>query len=68
LISGNNEKDVRERVQQKVKTFLNNIDKDLDKVNNLTFETLKKRFSSKYKNLPAKFHYYLDEIIKRKIQ
>jgi transcriptional regulator with AAA-type ATPase domain len=56
LISGNNEKDVRERVQQKVKTFLNNIDKDLDKANNLTFETLKKRFLSKYKNLPAKFH------------
>jgi len=68
LISGDDKKEVHKRVQQKVKTFLNNIDKDLNKTNNMNFETLKKRFSSKYKNLPAKFHYYLDEIVKRKIQ
>jgi len=29
---------------------------------------VKSEFSSKYKNLPAKFHPYLDEIIKWKIE
>jgi DNA-binding NtrC family response regulator len=66
LISGTDESDVQKRVLQKVQTFLNNIERDLQKAEQLSYEELKKRLASKYKNLPVKFHYYLDEILKRK--
>ena len=67
FISDDDSEDVKQRVNQKVMTFINNIEKDLQKTNGLDFENLKKRYSSKYKNLPARFHYYLDEVIRKKI-
>jgi len=66
FISGSDDSEVQKRVLQKVQTFINNIEKDIKSTEQSDFEELKKRFSSKYKNLPAKFHYYLDEILKRK--
>ena len=66
FISGSDDNEVKKRVLQKVQTFINNIEKDIKSTEQSDFEELKKRFSSKYKNLPAKFHYYLDEILKRK--
>jgi len=66
-ISNNNDNEVSKRVQQKVTTFLNNIDKDLLKTGHLEFEGLRKKFASKYKNLPARFHYYLDEVLRKKL-
>lgn len=66
LISGTDDIEVQERVLQKIQTFFNNIETDLQKAEQSDFSELKKRLSSKYKNLPAKFHNYLDEIIKRK--
>jgi hypothetical protein len=67
LISGTEDYDTNERVRSKIQTFLSNIESDLRKTGEKNFETLKKQFSSKYKNLPAKFHTYLDEVIKWKI-
>lgn len=68
LISGTEDQDTNERVRSKLQTFLNNIENDLKKTEKVDFVSLKKQFSSKYKNLPVKFHSYLDEVIKWKIQ
>lgn len=59
-------KDMKDRVLLKVQTFLNNIQNDLKKTENKDFEKQKKEFSTKYKNLPVKFHAYLDEVLKWK--
>jgi transcriptional regulator with GAF, ATPase, and Fis domain len=66
IISGSEDKEVKDRVLLKVQTFLSNIQNDLKKTDLEDFEILKKRLSSKYKNLPSKFHPYLDEVLKWK--
>jgi transcriptional regulator with GAF, ATPase, and Fis domain/CHASE2 domain-containing sensor protein len=68
LISGTEDTETNERVRSKIQTFLGNIENDLRKTEVNDFETFKKQFSSKYKNLPVKFHTYLDEVTKWKIQ
>jgi len=65
-ITGDN--DVRAKVADKIQKFVINIENDIKKVNSTNFDELKLKFSSKYKNLPVKFHFYLDEIIKWKIR
>ena len=60
------ENEVKNRVLLKVQMFLNNIENDIKKSVNEDFDTLKKQFSSKYKNLPVKFHSSLDEVLKWK--
>jgi len=67
IISGTDDHETNERVRSKIQTFLSNIENDLRKTGEKDFETFKKRFSSKYKNLPIKFHSYLDEVIKWEI-
>ena len=67
LISGTEDYDTNERVRSKIQTFLSNIESDLRKTGENNFDNIKKQFSSKYKNLPVKFHSYLDEVIKWKI-
>ena len=57
-----------EKVSSKGRTYLNNIKRDLDKISDYDFEEIKKRFSSKYKNLPQRYHIYLDGIIKHLIE
>ncbi len=64
IISGTEENEVKDRVSQKVQTFISNIQKDINKTGDEDFVTLKKQFSSKYKNLPVKFHSFLDEVLK----
>ena len=66
IIAGTEDNEVKERVRSKVETFLNNIQKDLKISGQNDLELLKKKFSSKYKNLPVKFHFYLDEVLKWK--
>jgi transcriptional regulator with PAS, ATPase and Fis domain len=68
LISGTEDSDTNEKVSSKIQTFLSNIENDLRKTEEKNLEALKKQFSSKYKNLPVKFHSYLDAVIKWKIQ
>ncbi len=67
IISGTEDHETNERVRSKIQTFLSNIENDLRKTEEKNFETLKKQFSSKYKNLPVKFHSYLDAVIKWEI-
>ncbi len=59
------EEEIIAKVKSKVKTYLTNIEKDLMKFENESFEVIKKKFSSKYKNLPQKYHVYLDSVIKQ---
>ncbi|HEY6435287.1 MAG TPA: sigma 54-interacting transcriptional regulator, partial [Ignavibacteriaceae bacterium] len=68
IISGTENTEVKERVLLKVQTFLVNIENDIIKTKYKDFDELKKELSSKYKNLPAKFHPHLDEVIKWKSQ
>ncbi|GBD86315.1 transcriptional regulatory protein ZraR [bacterium BMS3Abin03] len=67
LISDTDDNDVNERVNNKIRTFLNNIENDISSSGIKEFELAKSKFSSKYKNLPVKFHHYLDEVIKWKL-
>ena len=67
FITETEDENINERVRSKIQTFVSNIEKDLGKVSPDNFEEIKKLFSSKYKNLPAKFHQALDEVIKWKM-
>ena len=68
VIAGISDHEVREKVKGKIHTFINNIENDIVKTVAGDFEEVKSKFSSKYKNLPAKFHLYLDEVIKWKLK
>ena len=52
------------RLKSKAETYIENLQKDLVKLKVKEFEDIKSAFASKYKNLPAKFHSYLDETVK----
>lgn len=67
-IAASEKDDVIEKVETKLKMYLKNINNDLGKINSHDFEKIKKTFSSKYKNLPQKYHFYLDEIIQHFIK
>ena len=63
IVNSENE-NALEKVRKKGKTYLKNLEADIKNSSNLSFEELKSKFSSKYKNLPQKYHTYLDEVIK----
>lgn len=63
-ISQNGDNKINEKVKTKIQTFLSNIEKDTAAFKNMRFSVVKNKLSNKYKNLPQKFHFYLDEIIK----
>jgi len=67
-ISGLEGNEVRTKVEDKVQKFISNIENDIAKEGAANFDELKSKFASKYKNLPAKFHLYLDEVIKWKLK
>ncbi len=56
---------VIKQISKKGKMYLRNIEKDLESITDKSFEFIKQKFSSKYKNLPQKYHFYLDRIIER---
>jgi transcriptional regulator with PAS, ATPase and Fis domain/CHASE2 domain-containing sensor protein len=66
-ISGNEDESRIQKVKGKIETFISNIENDIKNSGSNDFEIIKRKLSSKYKNLPVKFHYYLDEIIRWKI-
>ena len=66
-ISVDRDEEIKEKVRSKIRMYLNNIDVDLANSPGKNFESIKQNFNSKYKNLPAKFHLYLDEVIKFKL-
>ncbi len=67
-IANSDESEIIEKVISKASTYLKNIDKDLQKHSSSNFEEIKTAFQSKYKNLPQKYHQYLDEIIRQQIK
>ncbi len=68
IISDSEETEVIDRVKNKLQTFLSNIQNDIRKETSKDFEVIKNNFISKYKNLPHKFHYYLDEVIQKELE
>jgi len=64
IIASTDNKIVVNKVQTKIETFVTNIKQDILNEETTDFSHVKLSFKSKYKNLPAKFHPYLDEIIK----
>jgi DNA-binding NtrC family response regulator/CHASE2 domain-containing sensor protein len=64
-IADTDNKDAMERVRSKLERYLSNVESDIKKIGAKDFQSVKSKFASKYKNLPQKFHYYLDEIIKK---
>lgn len=63
-IADSNDQDSEKRVSGKLNIWLKNIKKDVESTKSDEFEEIKNKLSSKYKNLPQKFHSYLDEVIK----
>lgn len=63
-ISGSDEEEVLAKVKSKCETYIQNIQTDLEKLKTNNFDEVKLKFSSKYRNLPQKYHEYLDETIK----
>lgn len=68
IIAGSEDKDVIEKVVLKGETYLSNIRRDLSKIESENFSEIKNKFSSKYKNLPQKYHQCLDSVIKRMLE
>lgn len=64
VIAASGDLETINRVQTKLETWLSNIKKDVLPNNSDSFEKIKNQLISKYKNLPQKFHIYLDEVIK----
>ena len=63
-IALSDDEEVLKRVKQKFYTWIENLNDDLKSLNTNDFEKVKIAFASKYKNLPQRFHIYLDEVIK----
>ncbi|MBU1679462.1 MAG: sigma 54-interacting transcriptional regulator [Bacteroidetes bacterium] len=62
-IAASVDKEILQRVESKGEKYLSNITNDISKHPNMGFGDLKIKFSSKYKNLPQKYHSNLDELI-----
>jgi len=52
------------KLSSKCETYISNIEKDVNKLNEENFDDVKTIFASKYKNLPSKYHEYLDKVIR----
>ena len=63
-ISGIEDIEVNDRVKNKIEIFLRNISDDVKDYSPNDFKLVKLKLISKYKNLPQRFHSYLDEVIK----
>lgn len=67
-IAATDDSSIIEKVNSKALTYLKNIEKDLSKLNSNSLEEIKEAFTSKYKNLPQKYHIYLDKVIQKMIE
>ncbi len=68
MLAATGEGETLERVKSKGEKYISNIKNDIKKIGSKSFEEIKKSFGAKYKNLPQKFHGYLDAVIKRLIE
>ncbi len=67
-ISSSDDSKIIEKVESKLNKFLSNIQNDVRKHSDKSFEEVKYHLNSKYKNLPQKYHVYLDLVIKKLMQ
>ncbi len=67
FFSASGDDEVKEKVKNKIQLLIKNIETDINKLGNKDFESVKLKVASKYKNLPQKFHSYLDEVIKHQL-
>ncbi|MFO7445472.1 MAG: sigma 54-interacting transcriptional regulator [Ignavibacteriaceae bacterium] len=58
---------ILKKVEAKLHTFISNIENDVARSGLHDFTQVKIEFASKYKNLPQRFHIYLDETIRKLI-
>lgn len=63
-VAGTDEEEVLNRLKSKAAKYLENIENDLKKIKTDDFEEVKRAFTSKYKNLPVRYHDYLDAVIR----
>ncbi|MBI9072070.1 MAG: sigma 54-interacting transcriptional regulator [Melioribacteraceae bacterium] len=63
-LAATNDENIIKNVNKKLSTYLKNIRQDIKKSSSSDFESLRNEFVSKYKNLPSRYHEYLDLIIK----
>lgn len=64
-LADSDENEVISKVKSKISTYLKNIEKDVLNSGAPDIEHLKNRLASKYKNLPKKYHPYLDTLLER---
>ena len=64
IISNSEDQEAIARVKSKLDTWLSNLKKDIEPNKFKDFPEAKLKLSSKYKNLPQKYHAHLDEVIK----
>jgi transcriptional regulator with GAF, ATPase, and Fis domain/CHASE2 domain-containing sensor protein len=64
-LAADSREEVLVRVKAKLDTWLENIRKDIVANQNSSFHEIKSKLNSKYKNLPQKYHQYLDAVIKK---
>jgi transcriptional regulator with PAS, ATPase and Fis domain/CHASE2 domain-containing sensor protein len=63
-IALSDDEEILKRVRQKFSVWIENLQDDIKSLDTIDFDKVKMSFSSKYKNLPQRFHKYLDEVIK----
>lgn len=63
-LSGSQDESVTTKLSSKCETYLSNIEKEVIKYRDKEFEEIKVILSSKYRNLPSKYHEFLDEVIR----
>ena len=68
LIAQTDDDETITKVKAKLETWLNNIKNDVVLESGGNFEMTKQKLKSKYKNLPQKFHFYLDAVIKHYLE
>ncbi|MBK8943875.1 MAG: sigma 54-interacting transcriptional regulator [Ignavibacteriae bacterium] len=65
IISNSNKTEINQNVDKKVNIYLKNLESDFAEFKGKSLNELKSKFASKYKNLPQKYHSYLDQIIQK---
>ncbi|MBV6512310.1 MAG: Anaerobic nitric oxide reductase transcription regulator NorR [Ignavibacteriaceae bacterium] len=67
LVADTPDQAVVEKVRDKIDTILENIRQDAAPLKGIPLTEVKSKLSAKYRNLPKKFHEYLDEAVQRYI-
>lgn len=67
IVDGN-DPEATDKVRTKLKTLISNVEDEARSTGLIEFEPVREQLAVKYRNLPKKFHSYLDDIIRRAIE